>query len=153
MGLSLEFYLGNEEAISEAIRSLDLDALDQPDIVEHKADFSLHITPNDLNLLSQQIAAITNSKPRNLRPYLTPVIDENDHGLLLVNAAWVAYVAQVPVGRSAELTEMWMAAMRQEYQDNSVTITDEAIEAVQQLVVMCTAAHQSGRSIFHIWFM
>jgi hypothetical protein len=89
MGLSLIFYLGDSDAIARAATDLELERLDDPGTVTHSADFSLHIAPSDLDLLSESIGRGSAQEPRGLRSSLEPILDEADHGVLLVAPDWV----------------------------------------------------------------
>ena len=52
MGLSLEFYAGNAKAIAKAFAGTDLKSLRDGSAAHSHADFSLHLSPTDLDLLS-----------------------------------------------------------------------------------------------------
>jgi hypothetical protein len=58
MGLTLEFFMGDPAAIGPAIANVDFDTLDDSDIVEARADLSLHLEPQDLDTLSREAAAL-----------------------------------------------------------------------------------------------
>jgi hypothetical protein len=97
MGLSLEFHLGDTEAIHKAVRDIDLDRLYDPTVVKAKADLSLHITPHDLDTLSQEFAVESRQEPMDLRPHLKVLFDEFDRGVFLVDDCWISYIAAVPM--------------------------------------------------------
>lgn len=153
MGLTLEFYIGHHEKIVNAIREGNLDLLyHDNDVVHRIADLSLHIVPEDLNLLSRQFGERSNQDPLDLRPYLEVLIDEPDHGLLFVDNQWVRYVAKVDENRLDEIVTNWFNAMAKEYPDEDLEVTDDAKRAVQNLWDLCREAAQSSMAVFHAWF-
>ena len=65
MGLTLEFLIGDEDRLIEAVNDLDFDLLDSS--VTDRADFTLHIEPRDLDTLSE--VSSTLSAARNFNPF------------------------------------------------------------------------------------
>jgi hypothetical protein len=152
MGLSLEFYTGDMEAITAAVTALDFDLLDESDIVTGYADLSLHIVPEDLDTLSQVMGSASGMELRDLRPHLTVVLDEEDHGALSVDPSWVAYVAAVPEEQIPDVANRWAQAMATKYQDDEIQMTEELLESVTNLVILCKTAMQQGQPVLHVWY-
>ena len=153
MALALEFYIGDSERIAEAIRTIELDQLNDPAVVRGKADLSLHITPQDLNLLSLQMGRVSGRPAIELRPYLDPIVDEEDRGLLSVDSTWVAYAAAVRAEQVDDLVNGWFRAMRLEYGDLETVVTDESRLAVRDLIALCKAASEDRQPVVHAWFL
>ena len=150
--MRLEFYAGNRRKIEHAIRNGNFDLLhEDSEFVNRIADFSLHITPRDLNLLSRQFGKHSGQKPRDLRPDLKVLIDEKDHGLLLVNHKWGKYVANVDVGKLDVIVLDWFEAMRNTYPDEAIAVTEAAQEAVHSLIVLCQECVHTKTDVLHAW--
>jgi len=153
MGLTLEFYQGDPDALALAFENAEFEVLDDPGVVARTADLSLHITPRDLNLLSLQVGRITGADPMELRPHLDIVVDEEDRGLLAVSASWVAYLAALKPSHVASLVSAWFEAMQREHGDSGIRVTPEATRGVRDLVDLCVAARLAGSSVMHAWML
>jgi hypothetical protein len=153
MGLTLEFYMGDVDAIVDAVQRLELEALDDPAVVASRADLSLHLVPHDLDTLSRAIGRAAGVPPIDLRPHLEPVVDEADHGLLAVDPTWVAYVAAAHGRDAAAIAEDWAARMQRGYGDPGITATDAMVQAVEELIALCASARQEGAPVVHAWFL
>ncbi len=151
MGLTLEFVLGDPEAIRKAVEECDLDKLDDPTVVKGRADVSMHITPHDLDTLSAEFAAVSGREPIALRPHLEVLFDDTECGALLVDQDWISYAAGVPVEQVRNVTERWTARMSEEYKDPQIVLTDDAVEAVRALVALCARAKAESEPMVHLW--
>jgi hypothetical protein len=152
MGLTLEFCIGNLQKIEKAIRECKLDILDDPEVVQRRADLSLHIVPKDLDLLSRELGKHSDSEPLDLRPFLNVVVDEEDRGLLLVDDAWVKYAASIKEDAENSIVEDWFVDMRREYPGENIQITPEARVAVRGLLGLCREAAMNKATVLHSWF-
>lgn len=155
MGLTLEFYLGNPRKITKAMCNHNFDLLyEDSNVVYQIADLSLHLSPKDLNLLSRQFGIHSQQSPIDLRPHLKVLIDEQDYGLLLVDSKWVKYAAKVSSDNLEIIVSGWFESLRQEYPNEEISITEEAKEAVQDLLELCKKATQKKRAeVLHGWFL
>ena len=151
MELSLAFFVGNVAAITAAVRAGEGTPRDNPDIVHEYADFSLHLVPRDLDLLSEAIGAHGFEAVRPLRPSLTPVIDEAEYGLLAVDDEWVRYVALSPADPPENTAEAWAVAMRAAHNEPHLTVTKDMIRSVADLRRLCSRAHYEQRPVLHGW--
>ena len=152
MGLTLRFYIGDSKRIEKAIRESEIDLLYDPEVVHKCADLSLHIVPRDLDLLSRQFGKHSRRKPLDLRPHLGMIIDENDRGLLSVDKAWVKYIAKARVDAADRIVGDWFEAMRQEYPEEEIKVTQAARSAVRDLVELCKEATRKRAKVLHVWF-
>ena len=150
MGLSLEFYIGDTNAIISALEDCDYDRLDEPGVVNRRADLSLHLIPDDLNLLSLCIGAVSGHKPLSLRPHLSIIVDEADYGVLEVSQEWTAYAASVPNDRITELATAWAQAMSRQHGEE-IQANSDLQNAVRELVALCVIAHRDSDRVLHAW--
>ncbi len=158
MGHSFEFYTGDSRKIRAAFiedeiepYSSPIDLLDEPGVVQVQADLSFHLEPQDLNLLSLQFGKYSGRPPVPLRPYLSWILDESDHGLLLVADRWVEYAAAVRAEDIPAIVEAWFQSMRDEYQDDGIQVSPPVIQAVRDLVELCRYARQKKTRVYHAW--
>ncbi len=63
MGLSMEFYAGSPADIGRAFSDAALERLRDGSWAHACADFSLHLSPDQLDLLSEEIAASVGCAP------------------------------------------------------------------------------------------
>jgi hypothetical protein len=153
MGLALEFYLGDPDAIANAVADIDPERLDDPNIVTHSADLSLHINPADLDLLSESIGRVTAQKPQGLHPSLEPVVDEEGYGALLVAPDWACYVAALQSEQVPEVAELWASAMRFKHGDPDIVATSEMYNAIDRLADLCRYATKTDGKVVHVWYL
>ena len=149
MGVTLEFRIGDPETVARLVLEVDYDALDG--LEGARADFSLHLEPHDLDLLSQELGPISGQAPQDLRPHLKVLVDEADRGVLGVSDDWVAYVAKVPLGNVASVSRKWAERMQAHHEDLEISETQEMRQAVADLVTLCDKASRSSQSVVHFW--
>jgi hypothetical protein len=153
MGLTLQFLLGNANEIESAVRSVDLELLDDPSVVHQRADFSLHITPKDLDLLSRELRVVSDQSPIDLRPSLNVIFDDKDRGLLIVDESWTRFAASVAPETVKDVAENWARAMQVEYSDTNIKATPEMQQSILDLINLCKAASLSDMQVLHSWFL
>jgi hypothetical protein len=155
MGLTLEFYVGDPEAIGPAVAEADFDTLYQSGIVKMRADFSLHIQPKDLDTLSVEIAGLQKQPPVLLQESLGDAIggDESDHGAFLVASEWVLQVGSLQPSSAPEITKRWITSVARIYDDPEIRVTPEAEEAVSALISLCRHATGTSTPVIHAWFL
>ncbi len=159
MGLRLEFYTGDSKKIEAAFLEDEIepyfhpmDSLQAPNVIQREADLSFHIIPKDLNLLSERFGKYSGQQPIPLRPYLSRILDEEDHGLLLVDDIWVKYVAAVQESDVAQVANAWCQAMEAEYPGEQIPLTPEITRAVGNLVNLCQYAQEKRIKVYHAWW-
>lgn len=104
MGLSLIFCAGADaeapKKILKALETVDYEALEP--LIARKADFSLHLIPRDLELLSQCAAPFSARKEAPFRAGLTCYLDEADRGLFIVSEEWEQYMAAIDPAKATD---------------------------------------------------
>jgi hypothetical protein len=155
MGLSLEFYAGNAEEIGKAFCSFNLDKLRDGSLTVAYADFSLHLSPVDLDILSHEVAVILRCEPIYLLDSLVEAMCEEsaEHGADKVAGEWVHMVARLADDQLEELAHNWIAGIAEEHKDPSVQVTPDAIRALEELVQLCRVAIQNNFDVVHSWYM
>ena len=152
MSVSFEFYIGDYETIKTALIECDLDRLDEPNVVSGKADFSLHLEPNDLDLLSLAMGKLSGCEPMNLRTNLVSIHDESDHGLFEVKREWIDYVSAVTEDQISDLALAWVSAASSAHVE-TFEPNDDIEFAVGQLIVLCHTAKRNSDRVLHFWYL
>jgi hypothetical protein len=155
MGISLEFVAAPHKQVFDAVMGLDLDMLDHLRIPGRYADFSFHLTPNDLNLLTDEACQMLNDEPVDFRESLDTYgwhIDEPDRGAYLVYRDWVELFSLMDDDQPDHLAGRWFARMGEKYDEPGMTVTPEVIDAVRALLSVCQYAIKSESDVVHYWF-
>ena len=152
MGLTLEFLAGDSRLLVAAFKEVDLDALHEEPACLVQADFSLHIIPADLDLLSEAIGETIGTAPRRLAPFLTGIVDEIDGGALEVGKKWISYVAECDISLAQSVAERWTEKMKQSHPTEEIEHTPEMSEAVESLIALCKQSVTESYDVLHIWF-
>lgn len=130
---------------------MNIDAIDDPTVVTRRADLSLHLTPHDLNLLSRAIGIHSGQEMKDLRPFLSVLVDTSEGGAFAVEPVWVHYVAALEPARVHAVAETWFGLMREEHSEPDLPVTSDALSAVAELVSLGKYAVQTDHQIIHIW--
>src|SRR3954468_14979905 len=106
MGLSLEFYAGDPGRIGLAFTEIEFDGLRDGTVAHSYADLSLHLSPADLDILSEQVGAILAQLTRSLLDSLERTVGgtPNESEASVVSPSWVTAMAAVPTEQVAQLT-------------------------------------------------
>jgi hypothetical protein len=152
MGITLKFLSGDSDRLTEVFSGEAYYKFDDPGVIVAEADFSLHLQPRDLNLLSIAAGILTGQAPMDLRSQLTRGVDERDHGLLYVSKEWVAYMAAVPLSSVPELAESWAVGMRKFYNAENIVVTEAMIQALNDLISLCQQASPECVPVVHVWW-
>lgn len=151
MGLTLEFLAGDKDLIAEAVRSGDYGSLNSPPACSLRADFSLHLIPSDLDLMSRSLGEVAGISPHDLRPYLVPVVDEEEHGALAVSSAWIQYVAECYPVQAETVARLWTAKLNRAHPGEEIDCTEAMIEAVRDWIYLSKKAVEDSLDVVHIW--
>ena len=142
MGLSIEFYAGDPEAIGAAFSEIKLDQLRDGTVAHSYADLSLHVSLTDLDILSEEIGAVLGKPPIRLLDSLghrvggTPEESEAN----VVSTDWVAAVSAVPPSEATELSRRWLKAVATELGEETDAESPDAAAAVSALIGLCRDA-------------
>lgn len=152
MGLTLEFVAGDRHSLIDAVKNADFDALYEQPACMYRVDFSLHLIPQDLDLLSESIGEVAGLRPLSLRPFLVPAVDGEEGGALDVNHTWVSYVAGCDESVATEVSQRWAEKMKARHPNEEIERTEAMTEAVASLLSLCKQAQAEDRDVVHIWF-
>src|SRR5438067_924306 len=110
MGLSLEFYAGDADSIGADFTAIEFDGLRDGTRARAYADFSLHLSPIDLDILSEVIAERVGIAPLLLNDSLVRTIGgtTNESGAEVVSPAWVQMVASADDAVAPALAGDWI---------------------------------------------
>ena len=152
MGLTLSFITTDSSTIIlDALKDDDYDLFE--DNIIKEADFSLHLKPIDLQILSLCASEFNAGPSLNLRKQMTPLLDQNDKGLFSVDSKWVFYMSAVPMEKSKILCARWFEEMNRKYPKENMMLTEEAIEAVENLISICQFCINNKKELFHYWLL
>ena len=154
MGLSLEFYAGDAVAIGQEFTAFKLQGLRDCTKARAYADFSLHLSPTDLDILSDVIAQRIGTEPLALNDCLIRNVGgtEGESGAEEVDPAWVRMVAQTEEAWTPELASEWIKRVGVEY-GQQLELTPEAVRAVQELIRLARLAIRQGVDVVHTWYL
>lgn len=151
MGLTLEFLIGDDKKIIKGVKDIDFELLDDEHCITKKADFSLHISPKDLNTLSITLSTFNKLKPMGVRENLYLIIDEADYGLFWIDEKWVNYVSMINTDELEKITDEWFRQMQKQYPNEILEVTQSAIDAIKDLHELCEVAIKKRKTVFHYW--
>jgi hypothetical protein len=117
MGLSLEFYAGNADAIGAAFAAVEWDRIRRGTDAIAYADLSLHVSPDDLDLLSEVIAEHAAQAPLLLLDCLTRTVGtiDDEGAAQLVDPNWVTMVARLSPGDASPIASEWVRRVGDAY--------------------------------------
>ena len=151
MGLALLFYLGDPAAITNAFESMEMERFEEPEVVSHSADFSLHLIPRDLDFLSARIGETLGQEQLDLRPFLNVMHDEVDGGMFCRSG--LGHVCGVGSARSRRGDrKFWVVAADFAHGGLATEANSDCRKAVLDLIILCKAAASNDGQVFHIWY-
>ncbi|WP_462410075.1 hypothetical protein [Neobacillus sp. Marseille-QA0830] len=149
MGLIMEFLVGNDEKIIDAVKEFDTSKLHNN--VIQCADLSLHLSPDDLDTLSISASKFNKQEAILLSEYLEVLVDQEDCGLFLINNEWISYFSSLKKSDLEELTKEWLCEMQNDYPYEEITVNEDSINAVIQVWGLCNFALNHDNNIFFLW--
>ena len=150
MGLSLQFLIGAPKELLDALTECDYDRIDL--LTEIKADFSLHLQPKDLQILSDCAAKFTKKFLKPFRTALVCYFDESDRGYFLLHDDWVSAIATIDTQKSKTITAKWFERMTEIYPNEQIGEPNPNAEtAVCDLIKLCKHAALYRKPVIHIW--
>lgn len=151
MGLLMEFYAGNGQEIGAAFTEGDFDRLSALPLAQ--ADFSLHLSPTDLDILSETAFEMMGRTPIGLLDSLKASVGGNDeeNGADVVSESWVAGFAAFPDERVHELALRWMTAVAEDHGEPGIGVTPDSLQAIRELINVCRLAEREKVDVVHTW--
>jgi hypothetical protein len=153
MGQLMGFYAGDADAIGAAYEDSESDGLADENVVRAHADFSLHLTPVDVDFL---VEAIAEGSGKTARPLLESLIrlvggeDETGSSADVVDPAWVQLVAGANEARAPDLAAEWIKRVGAEYGE-TLEVSPEAVQAVGELIQLCRLAASESLDVVFTW--
>ena len=138
MGLSLEFYAGDAAAIGADFTAIEFDGIRDRTRAMAYADFFLHLSPTDFDILSEIIAESPGAERLLLNECLTRSVGGTggESGADLVFQACVQMVAAANEADAPDLTADWIEHVGSEC-GQSLEVSAKAIRAVKELTCLC----------------
>jgi hypothetical protein len=154
MGLSLEFYAGDAAVIGADFSAIEFDGIRDGTRARAYADFSLHLSPPDLDILSVVAAERVGVAARLLNDNLVRVVGgfEGEGSAELVDPAWVGMVAAADEAAAPQLAAEWIARVGAAC-GKQLAVSPEAVRAIGELIRLCRAAAQQGMDVVHTWYL
>ncbi len=150
MGLSLQFLIGPPKEMLDALSECNYAGLDR--LTEKKADFSLHLQPRDLQMLSDCAASYASQPLKPFRAALTCYLDEPDRGYFLIQNDWVDAMATIDINEYKAIAMGWFEKMAENYPNEQIGEPSTAAEkAVHELIELCKYAVLFEKPVIHIW--
>ena len=149
MGQLMDFYAGEPDQIGAAFAARDYAALRK--LTPH-AEFSLHITSIDLDVLTSLAAAALGEGPTSFEESWERHVagDGDESSAEVMSQDWVRLMAR---SNAEALVTAWAAALAEEYSNPSITPTDDMRTALAELTALCQQAERDGTRVVHTWSM
>ncbi len=153
MGQLINFYAGDAEAVGRAFAQHDHQTLRDPQRFPFRVDFSLHLSPIDLDLLTEEAQRIVGSGPTSLLDSLGTRVggDGEESAAEVVSPEWVEMMAAVPDASVESLIAGWTRAVAEEHSEPNLTPTDDMRHALRDLLTLCREAHRQALPVVHTW--
>jgi hypothetical protein len=147
MGHLMDFYAGEPDRIGTAFAAGDQSTLEK---IGAHADFSLHMTSIDLDILTEVAAGLLGQGPTSFEECWERRLggDGEESSAELMSQEWVVLMATSSADR---LAPAWAAALAREYSDPTITVTDDMRTALQGLITLCAQAAKGGTRVVHTW--
>ena len=155
MSFLIEFYAGDANEIGRAFSEDDFEALRNGNLAHSYADFSLHISPTDLDILSEQAAGLLERPPVLLLDSLGRNVGgtPEESSAEVVSPAWVEFIAALPAEAAAELSSVWLSAVMAECGEEIDTNSPDAARAVGDLLSLCSEALTRRSDVVFAWHL
>lgn len=154
MGLSLQFVIGNRTEILNAIRQFDFDFIEKLESENKLADFSLHLIPNDLNLLVNSANEALDETPFGLRENLDfseHFVDSEDGGATLVSPKVSVLFSRFDRSKVRGLADRWVEKMEKMHNEK-IGVNPEIMNSIDQLIGISKKSIEQNLDLIHIWF-
>jgi len=154
MGLTLEFLVGNKREIINGISTENFDVMDKIDEAGLVSDFSLHITPSDLDYLFGIIGEKYRAESTSLRENLDTVdcfCDFPDRGAFYVHEKIKELIASIPLSDAAEIARNWYLELERVHPTEKMGESIDAKHAIEDLIKICKVASKENQDLVHWW--
>ena len=151
MGLLMEFRIGDAKALATAFQSLELEKLDA--LSQGAADFSLHLSPQDLDALVEELGRAAGHEMLAFTDVAGQPLagDRAESGVFLISRAFVSMVASIPDDSASEIAERWMGRVAEECGDPDIVATADTVVAVSELIRICRKAGVEDLDLVYCW--
>jgi hypothetical protein len=149
MGQLMHFYGGDPKVIVDAL-ARDRTLLDNSTQIPLQADFSLHVTSIDLDIMTEVAARQVGTGPTSFEGSWERHLagDGNESSVELMASDWVTLIAQ---SDAKTLAAAWAAALAEEYSDKTLTVTDDMLQGLETLIALCREASKRNIAVVHTW--
>jgi hypothetical protein len=153
MGMLMWFYVGDKTHIGEGYSAMDTIPLWKNPCVVATADVSLHLSPIDLELLSEEACRIAGVEPVTLTDSIRENIggDGESSSADVVSIQWVQTVASILDDQIEDLAKRWMVRVAEEHGEQTVEANRDTLRAVRDLIHACRVATEKGLAVVHVW--
>ena len=149
----MSFCVGDKTKIGEGYSATDAIPMWKRPGVAAVADFSLHLSPIDLDLLSEEAFRIAGVQSVTLTDSLVENVggDGESSSADVVSAQWVQTVASILDNRIDELAKRWLVRVAEEHSEQAEGPNEDTLQAVRDLIRACRIATEKGFSVVHAW--
>jgi hypothetical protein len=153
VGQLIHFYAGDAEAVGRAFSERDYQTLRDPQRFPLTADFSLHLSPIDLEILTEEVQKIVGTGPTTLTDSLGKRVggDGDESAAEVVGPGWVEMMAALPDASIESLITSWTRAVAEEHNEPDLKPTDDIRKALRDLLTLCREAQRTGLPVVHTW--
>jgi hypothetical protein len=124
----------------------------QPFVVA-MADFSLHLSPVDLDLFSEEACRIAGMEPVTLTDSLTEHVggDGQTSSADVVSPQWVQTVGGILDHQVDDLAERWLVRVAEEHRDQPEEPNEDTRQTIRDLIRVCQIATLKRLAVVHVW--
>jgi hypothetical protein len=153
VGMLMWFYVGDERKIGDGYSATDAVPLWKQPSVVGMADFSLHLSPIDLDLLSEEACRIAGVQPVTLTDSLTENVggDGQTSSADVVSPQWVQMFASILDDHVDDLAKRWLVRVAEEHHDQPEEPNEDTHQAVRDLIHVCQIATEKRLAVVHVW--
>lgn len=151
MGLTMEFRLGHAMDLARAFFAAEFDRLEALSL--GFADFSLHLSPSDLDLLTEELCRASGERMRAFTDVTGEPIagDRLQRGVFLLSSAFVTMTASIREESAGEIAERWMHRVADESGNADLVADADSVLAVSALLSICRKAKLDGIEVVYCW--
>ena len=150
MGLLMHFYAGNGSDIGLAFSEGDYDKLKSSSIA--MADFSLHLHPMDLDILTEECCKLFNNDPLWLHDNcIKNVGGDEECSADIVDPKLVQIISSIETNQINLLANNWIKGIAEVHKENNIEITPDMTKAIEELIIVCKKALEENKDVVHTW--